>query len=242
MAVCTGVLICLLFFFSIRFKVEEGDVKEQEWDLATITAGDYTVELTITPEMYQLWKSENYDNQPAMRDGRIAPAAALKRYLIDEIEREIDEVYKNGVTRPGLDQIKISDINFSFNNNELIEALRKRGGQITANNFDGMRATQDHIADLIKRDHHKLVIPTAAFITFEHEYGKSLAEEFNKDKTFLGKPMKFKAASEPTDIIWENRYLQPADIFARELIALLVIVLLLSFSFIFIFKVSRVSS
>jgi len=54
--------------------------------------------------------------------------------------------------------------------------------------------------------------------------------------------MKFREASEPTDIIWENRIYSPTDYFFRNLIAWFVIALLLACSFAFIFKVARTSA
>lgn len=49
-------------------------------------------------------------------------------------------------------------------------------------------------------------------------------------------------ASEPTDIIWENRHFTRADYFYRQLIAFTVICLVLAISFITIFKISTYSA
>ena len=54
--------------------------------------------------------------------------------------------------------------------------------------------------------------------------------------------MKFKKASEPTDIIWENRIYTSSDYFFRQLVAFIIISILLLGSFAFIFKVARTSS
>jgi len=44
LAVATGVAICLLFTISIRYMYQGGKMKQIDWDMATITAGDYSVE------------------------------------------------------------------------------------------------------------------------------------------------------------------------------------------------------
>ena len=54
--------------------------------------------------------------------------------------------------------------------------------------------------------------------------------------------MIFKRASEPTDIIWENRSFTATDYFFRRALAYIIIVILLVCSFVVIFKVARASA
>ena len=54
--------------------------------------------------------------------------------------------------------------------------------------------------------------------------------------------MIFKRASEPTDIIWENRSFTTTDYFFRQLLAYTIIMVLLFCSFVVIFKVTRTSA
>ena len=78
-----------------------------------------------------------------------------------------------------------------------------------------MRAVEDKISDLKKNKYRELTVPVAAFITFEEEVGYNTALEF-EEKDFLGNgkespykllgtDMYFTSATEPTNIIWENR-------------------------------------
>lgn len=69
-----------------------------------------------------------------------------------------------------------------------------------------------------------------------------MAVNLKTDIKLVGLEMKFRAASEPTDIIWENRIYSAWDYFFRNLIAWFIIALLLACSFAFIFKVARTSS
>ena len=85
--------------------------------------------------------------------------------------------------------------------------------------------------------------PTSAFITFENDLSKLLAapaddrtrRERNATRKILGESLKFKNASEPSDIIWENRHIEPRTRTVREVVVTLVIglALLLSFAVVF---------
>ena len=77
-----------------------------------------------------------------------------------------------------------------------------------------------------------LTTPTAAFITFQEEDAFLLAIEEteknekleeNQKKKLLSQHLNFKRASEPTDIIWENRYFTKKDYIWRQLIAYTII-------------------
>jgi hypothetical protein len=91
-----------------------------------------------------------------------------------------------------------------------------------------------------------LIRPVDAFITFEEENGKNIAEKFKQKKTiwgakqpsqkeFLGDDLILAKATEPTNIIWENRHFTPIDILRRSLKALACIFVLLIISFLTIY-------
>lgn len=73
-------------------------------------------------------------------------------------------------------EVKIADIVFSFRNTKLIEALRKRGQFIANQKFDKMRE-QDQVVNDLFQDFDSLTVPVSAFVTFEEEDGKILAEK-----------------------------------------------------------------
>ena len=92
------------------------------------------------------------------------------------------------------------------------------------------------------KDFESLTRPTACFIVFEEEDACNMALELKTDAKLLGEPMRFKRASEPTDIIWENRIYTATDYFFRQLVALIIIGVLLLGSFAFIYNVARKSA
>jgi len=101
----------------------------------------------------------------------------------------------------------------------------------------------------VEDDYDSLIRPTAAFIIFEEEEGAAQAlKTVGDDRKLMGLPLKFTQASEPTDIIWENRHFYPgfdSEIFCcrkdwgesrvcREIIGYTFVIIALCLSFFFI--------
>jgi hypothetical protein len=94
--------------------------------------------------------------------------------------------------------------------------LKKRGGLITAGNFDKVNEFDKEIDQLINKKKHEFTRPVTCFITFESPVGHEIALEYIElhqsaltspwGAKILGCDMKMKQAAEPTDIIWENRH------------------------------------
>lgn len=107
--------------------------------------------------------------------------------------------------------------------------------------FDKMREVEAQISQLKDWQYEKLTRPVDAFITFEEEDGKIVAEELEQKPgqqpklTFLGEPCYLKEAVEPTNIIWENRHWTTSDYVKRSFIAFFLIFVLLMISFIMIY-------
>lgn len=229
-----------------------------EWDVTTVTAGDFTVEFNIEQEYYDEWK-KTYNEQNA-------PAYALKVQLKEEIEKNLDDwIKKTDAGQKALNELygknsksskkvssmvskeygntKVADIVFSFNNAKLIAALRARGGAIAAQDFDKMRAEEEKINELFQ-EFDELTIPTTAFITFESDDSANLALDVcntSERHKIIGQEMKFFKPSEPTDIIWENRHYTAFDYLLRQLWAAFIVGILLFGSLIVIYAISAYS-
>lgn len=87
--------------------------------------------------------------------------------------------------------------------------------------------------------------PVAVFLTMKTEDGKNVAEDYNSKinlenifqyKTFLGSKISIQEAPEPTDIIWENRYLSDFSVQVRGAIFMLYMLGILVISFIIIYS------
>lgn len=57
--------------------------------MATVTAGDFAVELDIDPDSYSSWYKNVYEKAQGDFENKIAPAQSLTLYLTKEIEEEL---------------------------------------------------------------------------------------------------------------------------------------------------------
>ena len=159
-----NILIAFFFTITIRYLYQGGKITQLDWDMSTVTAGDYTVEFDITRDAYNDWKELVYNRAGGAFENHISPGLALKTFMAEQIEeildrylREHPEAYlddeaaakkkkkdkkkkkKKKKNDGSFTPTKVADIVFSFNNRDLILALRKRGACIAGNDFDGMR-------------------------------------------------------------------------------------------------------
>lgn len=119
-----------------------------------------------------------------------------------------------------------------------------------------MRLIEQKIDALIK-DQNKLKEfnrPVTAFISFMSEEGLNRATSYldivesvpalKKEgyDTFLGQPVDIEEASEPTDIIWENRHFTNVYRFNMSIIVITIVGILLFISFSTIFVLAKASA
>jgi hypothetical protein len=108
-----------------------------EYDMNTISAGDFTAELDITKEMYEDFLDNQYEpfgSREKDQNGKIySPALYLKKYLSEELSRILTSQLKNRIESdtvnnrgkkkkkmanglPKRDFIVVKDIVFAYNN------------------------------------------------------------------------------------------------------------------------------
>jgi hypothetical protein len=136
----TAILIAFLFTITVKSLFQGGKIKRLEWDMATITAADYSVEFTIPEEGYEKWYNEEYKKQGGDYENNVPPAVSLKRTMIQRIEETLTNELRSGAVKvesnktrkdPNpITEVKIADITFAFNNHKLINALQVRGKMI----------------------------------------------------------------------------------------------------------------
>lgn len=68
----------------ILFLRQLTQIQKVKWDLDTLTAGDYTVDIKITRQQYQ-----NFVNQHYPKYGNEPCGYALKKYLKFELEQKL---------------------------------------------------------------------------------------------------------------------------------------------------------
>jgi hypothetical protein len=145
------------------------------------------------------------------------------------------------------EKINIALVTFAFDNSVLINLLKQRGLAIKFEKFDLMRKINKQIDELKSEGIEQYTRPVSAFLTFENEEGLNRCLNYNETvedpkydhyKHMLGEELAIDEASEPTDIIWENRSFTSWERLIRTFIVVGIVFLLLCGSFVVVFKCS----
>lgn len=126
-----GILSCLIFLVAIYYLKRISKLMAIDWDVQTITAGDYTVELHISEKSYNWWLNNVYNVNDRARG--VSTGESLKTYLYKEIENTLTRYLReHGHEEEGnnITEVKIADLVFAFNNQDLINLLKERGAHI----------------------------------------------------------------------------------------------------------------
>jgi len=87
LAVSTAVAIAFLFTVVIRALYQGGKITKLDWDVTTITAGDYSVEFKIDKSSYKdWWIKEKYECAGGWKEKGESRAHAFKLDMIENIE------------------------------------------------------------------------------------------------------------------------------------------------------------
>jgi hypothetical protein len=239
---CTAVFIYLFTIVYFDYIKTLQKTKYVDFDVKTITAGDYTVEFDIDEEIYAEFQQNYLD--PTNPMGEIQQ---FKLYIQLELEKRLNQFPNNGVDGPGEQNIKIAQITLAFNNAKVINWLMKRGTFIKTEKWDKVKVINETIAQGIKEDKKlldQLQRPVSVFATMETEEGHTRATQYNKligepeykhYEKFLTSEIEVQEASEPTDIIWENRSFTPRQRSVKRCIVAFLILVMLTISAVIIF-------
>lgn len=172
----------------------------------------------------------------------------FREYFQTELSKRLTDFPDLGYEDDPPEKIKIALVTFAFDNSELINLLKARGAAIKYEKYDMMREINKKIDDLKTKNLEKYTRPVSAFLTFENEeglnrclnYSETVEDpQYEKYKEFLGEEIQVDEASEPTDIIWENRSFTQWERLKRSLIVIGIVFLLLCASFVVVFICSQ---
>jgi len=170
------------------------------------------------------------------------------------MEERISQCPDLGFEEQPPESIKVAVTTLAFKNAEIINMLRERGAAIKAEKWDEQRKIEQKINDLKNEKFDELITPCSVFMTFEDEEGVNRALNYNesiKEDTDLGEKIgkwlgkyeiEIQPASEPSDIIWENRQFTPAQRSKKACVVYTIISVALFISFMIIFVLSNVSA
>jgi len=63
--ICTGVLGCFIFMAIVSYFLKSNEIHAVEYDVNTVTAGDYTVEMEVTKAHWENYKENHYGEAKA---------------------------------------------------------------------------------------------------------------------------------------------------------------------------------
>ena len=107
----------MIYFFSLVYYDYTGSVQELryiDWDVATITAGDYSIEFNLDSKSYKRWKKNYYDRSNSMSEN-----AQFKYYVWSDLEKRINEMPEQGCDNNDEERAKkkcIARISFAYDN------------------------------------------------------------------------------------------------------------------------------
>lgn len=116
-----------------------------DWDVKTVTAGDYTIEFVIDRDMYKRFLEQYYNEANPLPE-----IAQFRTFVKDELETRLTSMPSAGMDDS--DQIKIAMITFAFDNAKVINWLRHRGTCIKKEDWKGLKDTNETIQNALKTD------------------------------------------------------------------------------------------
>ena len=114
-----GVFISLFFVSFLDYLKSIFKNTAVEWDVKTITAGDYSVEVTITQSMWDTFVTTLYD--PSLMKSKLEQ---FRLYFTKEFSRRLSELPDLGYEDEPVEKVNIALVSFAFDNSELINLLK----------------------------------------------------------------------------------------------------------------------
>lgn len=211
LAGCISIFACLVLLAVIQNREGAISIEKREWDLLTVTASDYTLEIPISLTQVIEMRNRIYSNSFERYE---AEGLKLKLWLTKRIEDQLNELSGGAPSAGG-----VASIDFTYNNSWVLEGLRERGTAIINQDWKKLnevnRSMNEQLAadlELENKNYYKeaneptiprIVDPITAFVTMETE------ESYNNlsamDEIQLGgEPSTVSEALEPTNILWQN--------------------------------------
>ena len=200
--------VAYLFKRVIQFLESTSKLDMLAQDAATITAGDFTCEMDITPKMWRYYLDVIYEEQVVKtglqeESGELySPALYLKKHLNQEIKRILTASLKYRTEKEKAEskgpihhkekhlpgnrekptEVECKGIQFAYNNYQIIDILKKRGSAIANCKWEVVTKCDQQLTEMVKDEsnYEKFTTPVCAFVTFESDDGQLEALSFSK--------------------------------------------------------------
>jgi len=122
---CTAVFLALFVVNYIDYIESIQQNMFIEWDVKTITAGDYTIEFDIEPEFFKKWVNTTYAKFCVKQNQEkkikyVSRVEAFRDWFQQEMETRVSEMPDLGYEDQPVEQIKIAVTTFAFRNADMI--------------------------------------------------------------------------------------------------------------------------
>jgi hypothetical protein len=168
----------------IYYEKRMNNVEFQQWDINNLTASDFTVEWTITDNIWNVFNLQ-LSQHALLPPGNSAPNHVGASLPVVTFEAYIEHYFTKKLNQlPKINEdveIRVANISFGFDNPELIQLLQERGALIAKGKFSKVPAINEKIDTIAKEKKAQLIRPVAAFITFERQEGRDRAIFYFKD-------------------------------------------------------------
>jgi hypothetical protein len=182
---CCGCLVAVIFLIVIYYLAKTARLDFQLWDIQTLTASDWTIEYTISEEMWNLFNiqlgshSQLPISQAAPDHTKYGlPVMTFEAFLEHHFTLKLNQLPK---VLEDVD-IRIANITFGFDNAKILSLLTQRGTLITKGELEKLPAINAEIDKLCKTKKTELTRPVAAFITFQRQEGRDRAIKYFCDQ------------------------------------------------------------
>lgn len=150
-----------------------------EFDVKTLTAGDYTVEFDITESFYRKFQeSRGKIGDPKIDDhvefewnDNKTHGENFRIWIQNQIEFRVSSLEDLGFEEEKQDHIDVAVTSLAYDNAKLVALLKQRGAHIISDKWDKMREVDEKINEIKKEDLEKWCTPVSCFITFQIEEG-----------------------------------------------------------------------
>ena len=202
LASCVNIFAALTLLSVIAYRQGSNSIEKKEWDLQTVTASDYTLEISLSQLQVSQMRRDIYQNSFEYYE---SDGYQVKFWIKKLVEDRLYEL-------SGKRGYQIADINFAYYNSWLLDGLRRRGTLIKYQKWAELNQLNRELTEKLHAPNEEgsgtelqnVVTPKCAFVSFESEEAYNIMAD-QSEMVIGGETSKVTEAPEPTNVIWENR-------------------------------------
>lgn len=152
-----------------------------DWDVKTITAGDYTIEFNISKEFYKKFKKK-YEVEKMHDSSSQSWAEFFVKWITKEMETRLTASTDMGFfCESEQRKIEVAYSTLAFDNRKIIHLLRKRGNHIKNEDWENMHKVNQQFTKEMNQNHEEYSRPCTVFMCFKDEEGVKRALNYSFD-------------------------------------------------------------